>query len=81
MKRVYFEAGEGRHFVGAVNYLTTIDGAIYADSPISIDSDTEFVNAIRKKEPGDVWPVMDELMSVLRTMVPRLYDSVMRRLM
>lgn len=34
MKKVQFEAGEGRHFTGAVNILRSPDGAIYAECPV-----------------------------------------------
>ena len=31
-------------------------------------------------EAADVWPIMDELMSTLQVLQPRLYDGVMRKL-
>lgn len=58
----------------------------YAAPPVPVDthidytSDTEFSRAIDGRNPDDVWPVMDELMSAVQTLMPRLYDSVMRRL-
>lgn len=42
--------------------------------------DSEFFKAIKGKDPGDVWPLMDELMSTIQLLQPRLYDSVLRRL-
>lgn len=58
----------------------------YAESPEPVDthidytSDTEFSRAINGRQPGDIWPIMDELMSTIEVLVPRLYNGVMRRL-
>lgn len=47
---------------------------------IEYNSDTEFAQLISGKEPDEVFAVMDELMSTLQIVQPRLYDSVMRKL-
>ena len=47
---------------------------------ISFDSGSEFSDAIRGMEINAVLDVMDELMGVLSTINPRLYNGVMRRL-
>ena len=47
---------------------------------ITIDSDTDFAQVIEGREQKEIWPVMDELMSILHDMIPRLYTDVMRRL-
>ena len=47
---------------------------------ITYDSGSEFSEAISGKHQEDVWPVIDELMDVLKTINPRLYDGVMRKL-
>ena len=63
-----------------------VDGYSYADAPepveTSIDyySDTEFSRAIDGRNPADIWPIIDEMMSTVQTLMPRLYDVVMRRL-
>lgn len=49
-------------------------------SPIRYESDTEFGQAVRGKEPEEVMEVMDELMSTLQVMIPRLYDGVLIKL-
>lgn len=51
-----------------------------ADTPPIHDSGTEFIAAARDLNPEDVWPIMDELMSTLQAIHPRLYNAVMRRL-
>lgn len=60
-------------------------GYSYASGPaetpsIDYDSGTEFSERIRGREPSEVWPVMDELMTTIQITVPRLYTSVMNRL-
>lgn len=50
------------------------------NSDILYSSDTEFAQAILNKDPYDVIAVMDELMSTLQVINPKLYSSVMRRI-
>ena len=50
------------------------------DTQIEYTSDTEFSRMIDGRNPDDVWPVMDELMSTIEVLMPRLYDGVMRKL-
>lgn len=47
---------------------------------ISINSQTEFAQTINGMEQSKVWPVLDELMEILRTVQPRLYKAVMSQL-
>ena len=47
---------------------------------IDYDSDTEFGQVINGRDQGEVWAIMDEMMGVLREMVPRMYNAVMRKL-
>ncbi len=53
----------------------------YAAPPeVPYDSDTEFGQKIATKDINDVLAVMDELMTTLSVINPRLYNGVMRRL-
>lgn len=55
----------------------------YAAPPgamVSYDGDSEFARTINGMDPAKAWPVMDELMDTVHTLMPRLYDGVMRRL-
>ena len=56
-------------------------GYSYANGP-TIDSsgDTEFSQIINGKDPSTVWPVIDELMSTVQALMPRLYNGVIQRL-
>lgn len=56
----------------------------YAPDPvektIEYYSDTDFGKAIDGRDPDEVWPLIDELVSVVRLVVPRVYDSFMQKL-
>ena len=43
-------------------------------------SDTDFGQAIQSRETASVLEVIDELMTVLQAIQPRLYDGVMRKI-
>lgn len=56
----------------------------YAPAPnrnrIEIESDSEFARAIDGREQADILPVLDELMSTLKVIQPKLYNAVMDKL-
>ena len=57
----------------------------YANQPepaetITYDSGTEFSRLVNGQSMEDVLSVIDELMDVLKTINPRLYDGVLRKL-
>lgn len=43
-------------------------------------SNTEFAEAVDGRHAEDMWRLMDELMSTIQVINPRLYNSVMRKL-
>ena len=47
---------------------------------IQYSSDTEFSRMIDGRDAADIWPIIDELMTTVQTLMPRLYDGVMREL-
>ena len=47
---------------------------------IRYEGDSDFARAVDGKSPDMIWPVIDELMSTLQTLNPRLYAGVMRRI-
>lgn len=49
------------------------------DSDKDYESDTEFGRLIAGKNKADVWMVIDDLMTTLSIVNPRLYDSVIRK--
>ena len=59
----------------------------YADAPekpvdtrIEYDGDTDFSRAINGKKADEIWEIMDELMSTIQILIPKLYTQVMDRL-
>lgn len=48
--------------------------------PPAIPADSEFLELALGGDPVRVWAVLDELMSTLEAMQPRIYAGVMRRL-
>lgn len=51
-----------------------------ADRETAYESDTDFGQAVQGMRMEDLMPIMDELMSAIQVLNPRLYDSVMRKL-
>ena len=49
-------------------------------STVDYYSDTELSSLIDGKNQEDVWPIIDELITALRVLNPRLYDSFMDRI-
>ena len=47
---------------------------------IRYEGDSDFARAVDGKSPDAIWPIMDELMSTLQALNPRLYAGVMRRI-
>jgi hypothetical protein len=51
-----------------------------AETIIDYNSGTEFSEAIDGLHADEVWPIMDELMSVIQATNIRLYNGVMRKI-
>jgi len=47
---------------------------------INYKGDTEFSQAVDGRRASEIWPILDELMEVLRVTTPRLYKSVIRKI-
>lgn len=47
---------------------------------ISVDGDTEFLQIVNGMNAEKVWSVMDELLTTIQVINPRLYDGVIRKL-
>lgn len=54
----------------------------YSRNAESIDynSDTEFMESIQGKDLYEVWKLIDELMTTIQVLNPKLYDSVIRHI-
>lgn len=64
------------------NHNQSMPAYSYAQSIISDDEDpkSEFRQAIIGMDAEEFLSIMDELMSTIKVMIPRLYDGVMRKL-
>lgn len=47
---------------------------------VKYDGRSDFAMLIRGRPAHKIWPVIDELMSIMKTQNPHLYDTIMRRL-
>lgn len=47
---------------------------------VMIDSDTDFAKAVSKLPQSTAWNIMNELMSTLAVLNPKLYASAMRKI-
>ena len=52
----------------------------HVETTIDYYSDTEFSRVIDGRQASEIWPIIDELMSVLQATNPRLYAGVMRKI-
>lgn len=69
---------------------SVLNGASFAAAPapptsppdeiVSFGGKTEFAKRIDGKKAAEVWAIMDELMSILRTIYPELYTEVLKKL-
>lgn len=50
------------------------------EKTITVDGDSEFFTAIDGRKSSEIWAIMDELMSTLEVLNPRLYGGVMRKI-
>lgn len=44
------------------------------------DGDSDFARAVDGRDQAEIWPIIDELMNVLKATNPRLYAGVMRKI-
>lgn len=70
--------------VAGENGAYTSDGnsnkSNFPEIRVDVTSNTEFADAVNGRLASDIWPVIDELMTVLQATNPRLYAGVMRQI-
>lgn len=49
------------------------------DETVIIGSNSEFARAIDGRKQDEVWPVIDEMMEILKAVYPRLYNAVLAK--
>ena len=62
---------------GVSNYSYAAAPDQNQDDIVVIDSDSEFAKLVDGRKQEEVWPVIDELMSTIKTLYPRLYTAVL----
>lgn len=79
--------GDSRQMPKDYATVPMLRGASFASAPqapapqiISYDSGTEFASKIDGKTAGNIWPIMDELMTVMQTLEPQIYANVLREI-
>ena len=49
-------------------------------TPLDVSGDSDFLRAVNGRDSVEVWELMDELMDALKVLQPKLYSSVMNKL-
>ena len=47
---------------------------------VAISSGTEFMEACQKAETSRLWPILDDLMTTIQALNPRLYEATLDRI-
>lgn len=71
-----FGDGDGRE----VKYSFAPSPDSKQEVSVDYDGDSEFSRSIAGKDAWEMWSIMDELMTTLQVINPRLYDGVMRKI-
>lgn len=53
---------------------------IYTETVINDYGNSEFFNTIRGRDAESIWAILDELMSVLKAVNPKLYNATLRKI-
>lgn len=61
-------------------YPSNVSAKQVDETTIGSYGDTEFLAEISGCDAGKIWPVIDELMSTIKAMQPRLYDGVLKKI-
>lgn len=54
--------------------------SVYTETVIDDYGDSEFFMTIQGKDSKEVWKVLDELMSTLQVVNPKLYNATLRKI-
>ena len=50
------------------------------DEIVRYSGKTDFARRIANRPAADIWPILDELMTIIRTLYPELYTEVLKKL-
>jgi len=71
------------HLYPPNNIISKEPNYSYASEPaeqVRYDSGSEFSEAIRERDIEEILPILDEAMDAVKTLLPRLYNGIMRKL-
>ena len=66
--------------ISEVRYSHAVAPVEQVEKLVIFESNTEFSKLVNGMDSSEVWPIIDELMEVLKKINPRLYEGVLRRL-
>lgn len=67
----------GRNMSRVGGYLS---GAVDGDKVVRVEGDSEFLKAVNGKSEAELWDVLDDTMTSLKSVQPALYNGVLRKL-
>lgn len=65
--------------VPSYSMLPPVQAAVSTNT-VTYNSGSDFSQAIQGKDAGQIWAIVDELMSSIAVLYPPLYNAVMRKL-
>lgn len=69
-----------RELFGVKDQQVPVEGYSFSAPEIGYSSETEFGQMVANRDVDEILSIMDELMSTLQVINPKLYDSVIRRI-
>lgn len=70
------------HLFPSDEHIAEVSKMVYSGAAApEYDSNTDFAQAVKGWSVAEIMPVFDELMTALSVLNPRLYESVMRRVL
>lgn len=79
-EHLYGEPDAEKNYPVIPSYSYDAAPAETVEKTVNYESDTDFGQAVVGKNADKIWAVMDELMSVLKATVPRLYKATIRQI-
>lgn len=80
IKRELFGRSEQPQEVPAYSYASAPVQTVGKSDTVTYSGDSEFAQAVNGKNAGEMWAIMDELMTSIAVLYPPLYNAVMRKL-
>lgn len=76
----HLEEEERRPAEQAVDQNSFTGYSLASPGTVRFNGQSEFAKAVNGRDQEDIWPIIDELMTLVKSMNERLYNGVMRKL-